>query len=425
MERVILHSDCNSFYASVECLHRPEIRKKPVAVGGEPEHRHGIILTKNIIAKKYGVKTGEPLWKAKQKCPDLVIIHPNYPLYLRFSKMAQKIYLDYTDRVEPFGIDESWLDVTGSTGLFGSGENIAQEIRNRIKAELGITVSVGVSFNKIFAKLGSDYKKPDAVTVISRDNFRDIAWPLPAEDLLYVGPATKRKLNGIGIHTIGELANTPSSCLHSRFGKWGDMLHDFSNGFDRSPVAKFDRIQAVKSIGNSTTTIRDLANDEDVKIVLLVLAESVGRRMREQGFKGRTMSVSVRDNQLSTITRQCKFEKFTNISSEIAGKSFWLFQQFYSWYRPIRSIGISVSEFACDTVPTQTDLFSDERQRIRMEKLDGTVDILKRRFGNYCIQRASLLKDPSLTGFNPKDENTIHPVGYFNGGTENGLEKIC
>ncbi len=309
--------------------------------------------------------------------------------------------------------------------MFGSGETIAQEIRNRIKAELGITVSVGVSFNKIFAKLGSDYKKPDAVTVIPRDHFQEIVWPLPAEDLLYVGPATKRKLNGIGIHTIGELANTPPGCLHSRFGKWGDMLHDFSNGFDRSSVAKFDRIQSVKSIGNSTTTVRDLTNDEDVKMVLLVLAESVGRRMREQGFKGRALSVSVRDNQLSTITRQCKFEKFTNISSEIAGKSFWLFQQFYSWYRPIRSIGISVSEFAHDTVPTQTDLFSDERQRIRMEKLDGTVDILKRRFGNYCIQRASLLKDPSLTGFNPKDENTIHPVGYFNGGTENGLEKIC
>lgn len=413
MERVILHSDCNCFYASVECLYHPEIRGKPVAVGGEPEHRHGIILTKNGNAKKYGVKTGETLWQAKQKCPDLVIIPPNYPLYQRFSQMARKIYLEYTDRVEPFGIDESWLDVTGSAKMCGDGEKIAGEINRRIKEELGITVSVGVSWNKIFAKLGSDYKKPDAVTVITKDNYRDIVWPLPVEDLLYVGHATKRKLNGIGTHTIGELANTPQQYLHARFGKWGDVLHDFSNGLDITPVAKYDSTRAVKSIGNSTTTIRDLKNSQDVKMILFVLAESVGRRMREQGFKGRSLTVSVRDNQLFTVMKQCKFEKFTNISSEIAEKSFWLFRQFYHWLNPIRSIGISVSDFEHDSVPIQTDLFSDERQRIRLEHLDSTVDVLKRRFGNYCIQRAALLTEPSLTGFNPKDENTIHPVGYF------------
>jgi DNA polymerase-4 len=413
MDRVILHSDCNCFYASVECLYHPEIRNKPVAVGGEPEHRHGIILTKNQIAKQYGVKTGEPLWKAKQKCPDLVIVPPNYPLYQRFSQMARKIYLEYTDRVEPFGIDESWLDVTGSASLCGDGERIAKEINRRVREELGITVSVGVSWNKIFAKFGSDYKKLDAITVITKNNFRDIVWPQPIEDLLYVGPATKKKLNGIGIHTIGELAETKQKYLHARFGKWGDVLYDFSNGLDISPVAKYDSIQAVKSIGNSTTTIRDLKTDEDVKMILFVLAESVGRRMREQGFKGRELSVAVRDNELCTTAKQCKFEKFTNISFEIAEKAFWLFKKTYNWYRPIRSIGISVSDFAHDNVPTQTDLFSDEHQRIRLEQLDGTVDILKRRFGNYCVQRASLLKEPTLTGFNPKDENTIHPTGYF------------
>jgi DNA polymerase IV len=413
MERVILHSDCNSFYASVECLYHPEIRNKPVAVGGEPEHRHGIILTKNGIAKKYGVKTGEPLWKAKQKCPDLVIIPPNYPLYQRFSEMARKIYLEYTDKVEPFGIDESWLDVTGSAKIYGDGEKIAREINRRVKEELGITVSVGVSWNKIFAKFGSDYKKPDAVTVITKENYKEIIWPQPVEDLLYVGPATKRKLNGIGIHTIGELAAIKPEYLRAKFGKWGDVLHDFSNGLDITPVAEYDSTRAVKSIGNSTTTIRDLKTEEDVKMVLFVLAESVGRRMREQGFKGRELSVAVRDNELCTIAKQCKFEKFTNISSEIAEKAFWLFRKFYSWYRPIRSIGISVSDFAHDNIPTQTDLFCDERQRIRMERLDSVVDVLKRRFGNYCVQRASLLKEPTLTRFNPKDENTIHPIGYF------------
>jgi DNA polymerase-4 len=413
VDRVILHSDCNSFYANVECLYRPEIRDKPVAVGGEPEHRHGIILTKNQIAKKYGIRTGEALWQAKQKCPDLVIVPPNYPLYQRFSEMAHKIYLDYTDRVEPFGLDECWLDISAPGRTAENGEHIAQEIRERIQYELGITVSVGVSWNKIFAKLGSDYKKPNAVTRIDRDNYREITWPLPVEDLLYVGRATMRKLNGIGTHTIGELANMPREYLHARFGKWGDVLHDFSNGFDLSPVEKYDSIRAVKSVGNSTTTIRDLQTDEDVKMVLLVLAESVGRRMREQGFKGRTLTISIRDNHLFTLTRQCKFSKFTNISSEIADKAFGLFRKVYGWPDPIRSIGISVSEFAHDTIPAQIDLYGDEQRRIRMEHLDGTVDVLKRRFGNYCLQRAVLLKDPHLTGFNPHDENTIHPVGYF------------
>jgi DNA polymerase-4 len=277
---------------------------------------------------------------------------------------------------------------------------------------------VGVSWNKIFAKLGSDYKKPDAVTVISRENYKTIAWPLPVENLLYVGPATTRKLNSLGIHTIGELANTPLDCLHRRFGKWGDMLHCFANGNDITPVAKYDESQLVKSVGNSTTTIRDLTTEENVKMVLFVLAESVGRRMREQGFKGRTLTVWVRDNQLLSISRQCKFTKYTNISSEIAAKAMWLFKRIYSWYSPIRSIGISISDFVPDTTPTQIDLYGNEQQRMRLERLDGTIDTLKRRFGNYCLQRASLLAEPSLTRFSPKEENVIHPVGYFKGGEQ-------
>ncbi|OCN03388.1 DNA polymerase IV [Clostridium sp. W14A] len=412
MERVILHSDCNSFYASVECLHRPEIREKPVAVGGDVEQRHGIILTKNQIAKRYHVKTGEALWQAKQKCPDLVIVPPNYELYIRFSQMARRIYRDYTDLVEPFGLDEAWLDVTAdSRGRDGMA--IAEEIRGRMKYELGITVSIGVSYNKIFAKLGSDYKKPDAITKIGKNNYREIAWPLPCFDLLYVGSATKQKLERYGIHTIGDLAGTPERTLRGWFGKWGEVLSCFANGLDCSPVARYDNQPTVKSVGNSTTTPRDLKNDEDVKIILYVLADSVARRLREQGFKGRTVCVTVRDNQLFSFTRQHTLGSYTNITSEISDAGLALFRRHYRWERPIRSIGISMTDFVPDTVPSQADLYRDEAGRERLEHLDSAVDWLKNRFGSFAVQPAVLLTDRQLSGFDPKKDHTIHPVGYF------------
>ena len=412
IERVILHSDCNSFYASVECLHHPEIRNKPVAVGGDVEQRHGIILAKNQLAKKFNIQTGEALWQAKQKCPELVIMPPNYHLYMRFSKLARQIYLDYTDQVEPFGLDEAWLDVTGSA-VRGDGMAIAREISDRIKYELGITVSIGVSWNKIFAKLGSDYKKPDAITEISKANFKEIVWPLPAADLLYVGRSTERKLSSHAIHTIGDLAATQEKYLQSWFGKWGEVLHSFSNGLDLSPVAVFDNSPTVKSIGNSTTTPRDLLNDEDVKIILYVLADSVARRLREQGFKGRIVSISVRDNELSSFTRQHALGKYTNITSEIAQEGMRLFVANYRWQRPLRSIGISISDLVGDATPTQTDLFFDECARERKERLDTATDWLKRRFGSSSVQPALLLFDTQLSGFDPKKDHTIHPVGYF------------
>lgn len=409
MERTILHVDCNKFYASVECLHRPEIRHLPVAVGGSEASRHGIILTKNEIASKYGLVVGEPLWKARQKCPDLVIVPPNFPLYVRFSKMARKIYEDYTDYIEPFGLDENWLDVTGDAR---TGEEIAQEIRQRVKFELGITVSVGVSFNKVFAKLGSDYKKPDAVTVISRQNFREIVWPLPCQDLLFVGPATTRKLNAYGIYTIGDLALADLDFLHSVFGKNGDTLHAFANGSDVSPVQRMDMNRAVKSVGNSTTTPRDLVDDGDVKVVFTVLAESVARRMREQGLKGTTVSISVRDKNLHTFTRQVKLKAPTDVSTEILKEAMALFRRNYHWSAPLRSVGIAVTDFDFDGC-VQFDLEQTQEKREKQERLERTVDALKSRFGNYCIQRASLLGDTGLSRFNPHDEHTIHPVGFF------------
>lgn len=409
MKKTILHIDCNKFYASVECLHRPEIRNKPVAVGGSEESRHGIILTKNEIASKYGISVGEPLWKARQKCPDLIVVPPNFPLYTRFSKMARNIYKDYSDYIEPFGLDENWIDVTGDKR---GGENIALEIKERVKAELGITVSIGVSFNKVFAKFGSDYKKPDAVTVINKNNYKDIVWKCPCSDLLLVGPATTRKLNSYGIYTIGDLAVSDGKFIKSILGKNGEIIHNFANGLDASPVSHKDDERALKSIGNSTTTPRDMVTNEDVKAVITVLGESVARRMREQGVKGKTVTISIRDKNLYSFTRQCRLNNATDVSIEIINTAMKIFYENYKWNNPIRSIGVSVSDFNIEE-GVQYDLSGSVEKREKLEKLDRAVDDIRRRFGAYAVQRASLLKDEGLSRFNPHDDHTVHPIGYF------------
>lgn len=379
-----------------------------MAVGGDPENRHGIILTKNEIASKYGLTVGEPLWKARQKCPDLVVVPPNYPLYLRFSALARKIYEDYSEFIEPFGLDECWLDVTGSEK---SGEEIAHEIRKRVKSQLGITVSVGVSFNKVFAKLASDYKKPDAVTVIDESNYKDIAWSLPCGDLLMVGRSAQKKLNAYGINTIGDLADTDVAVLKSLFGKNGEMLHSFANGTECSPVRHKDEISEVKSVGNSTTAPRDLVNEEDVKTIFRVLCESVSTRLREKGLKGRVVTIYVRDKELSSFSRQMKIPANTDISTEIFYYAMKLFCTNYFWNKPIRSLGVSVSDF--DVTYEQFDFEKTVENREKQERLETAVDSLRRRFGNYCIGRACQLKDTELSKFNPHEEHIIHPVGFF------------
>ena len=412
MGRAILHIDMNSCYASIECLHHPEIRHLPVAVGGDVEARHGIILAKNELAKRAGVKTGEALWQAKQKCPDLVIVPPHYQLYLRFSRMARAIYAEYTDLIEPFGLDEAWIDVTGSS-VFGDAVEIAETIRNRVKFELGITVSIGVSFNKIFAKLGSDYKKPDAVTVFGKDDYREKVWPLPVEELLYVGSATTRKLHARCIRTIGDLAQTDPSLLHSWLGKMGYVLHAFANGNDPSPVAPLGEEAIIKSIGNSTTTPRDLTCEEDVNIIFYVLAESVAARMRENGFRAKTVQISLRDTDLFSFERQCKLESPSCLASELHDAGMRLLRDHYRFRKPLRSVGIR----GMDLVPIQTamqlNFFEDPVRREKRERLEVAVDELRRRFGHAAVSRTVTMCDPSLGTINPKDDHTIHPVGYF------------
>ena len=420
MERTILHSDMNNCYASIELLHHPELRGKPLAVGGDPERRHGIVLAKDELAKKAGVKTGMALWQARQLCPDITFVPPRMDLYLRFSRMAHEIYGEYTDQQEPFGVDESWLDVTGSCSRSRDGLAIAKEINRRIKRELGVTVSIGVSWNKVFAKLGSDYKKPDAITVINRENYRNIVWPLPVEDLLYVGRATQRKLNQHGIRTIGQLAEAGPEYLKTRFGKMGYVLHRFANGEDQTPVSFEHEAAPVKSIGNSTTTPRDLVNGEDVAVIVHMLAESVSARLREHHFVGQVVELYVRDTELTSITRQKKLAAPTNITREIARAGTELFRCHYRWNRPIRSVGIRVTQLSMDDIPVQMNLFCDQRGRDRAHQLDVTVDDIRRRFGFYSIQRGVAYKDRALSNLNAREDHVVHPRGYMERGNLTG-----
>ena len=428
MSRTILHSDCNCFYASVELLHHPELRGKPVAVGGDPEARHGIVLTADYTAKRYGVKTGMALWQAKQVCPDITFLPPRMDLYLRFSRMAQEIYAEYTDKREPYGIDESWLDVTDSVSIKGDGYRIAQEISSRMKKELGITVSVGVSFNKIFAKLGSDYKKPDAITTINKDEYKEKAWPLPVSDLLYVGSATNKKLYSMGILTIGDLARTDETLLVRRLGKMGSILWAFANGYDDSPVKMENTSAPVKSVGNSTTTPKDMETDEDVKIVLYILAESVAARLRENGFRCRTVEISIRDKDLFHFSRQMKLKNASNITREIAEAGYKLYKENYRlpanekelknstpeyYQKPLRSIGIRGTDLVTDYFWEQLDLFTDPQFREKQMKMDEAVDIIRKRFGFYSIQRGLMYRDRILSACDAKSDHTVHPHGYF------------
>ena len=412
--RVILHSDINCCYAAIEHLHHPELNGKPLAVGGDPESRHGIVLTADYIAKKYGVKTGMALWQAKQLCPEINFVSPRMDLYLRFSRMAHEIYAEYTDLQEAYGIDESWLDVTDSATIKGDGYTIAKEISNRIKSELGITVSIGVSFNKIFAKLGSDYKKPDAITTMYTDEFQTKAWNLPVGDLLYVGRSTNHKLAKIGIRTIGDLARTDEAILVSQLGKMGSVLWAFANGYDDSPVRKENTHAPIRSVGNSTTTHRDLLNDEDVKIIIYVLAESVAARLRENGFRCRVVEISIRDKDLFSFSRQRKISNATNITEEIAVEAYKLFKESYDWRKPIRSVGVRGADLVNDNYWEQIDLFCDFQMREKHMKMDAAVDDIRRRFGFYSIQRGLMFQDKVLSAVNAKEDHTVHPHGYFN-----------
>ncbi len=411
--RTILHSDLNNFYASVECLRNPEIRNFPVVVVGSKEDRHGIVLAKNMIAKGFGVKTGDVYWEAKQKCGGTLIeVQADFSTYINVSREVRKIYEDYADRIEAYGIDECWLDVSSSLKLFGNGREIAETIRERIKKEIGLTVSIGVSWNKIFAKLGSDMKKPDAVTEITPENYKLKVWTLPVEDLLYVGKATQQKLNRMGIKTIGDLAQADEQTLVNLLGKWGSYLHTFANGKDESPVTKIGEEESIKSIGNSLTVYRDLVDDNDVEPVIYLLADSVCARMREAGLnKARTVHVYARANNLVGFQKQGKLSRPSGTMQDVAKTAFKLFKEVYPWEKPVRSLGISVSGFLFGN--EQLDLFGDLEKDEKQKRLDNAIDKLMAKYGNNIIQAAIVYNDPKLKDLDIKGENTIHPYSFF------------
>jgi len=411
-KRTILHADMNNAYASIEMLHHPKLRGHPVAIGGSAESRHGIILARNYEARPYGVKVGQALWEALDKCPGLIIVPPDYGKYLKFSGLFFRILSEYSSQVEPFGLDEAWADVSDSVWKYGSGKLMADEIRERVKSELGISVSIGVSYNKIFAKLGSDLKKPDATTVISEDNYREVVWPVAASELLGVGRATRIKLLKYGICTIGDIAAYDPTLLQSWLGKWGLFLWIYANGKDSSPVCGTGYENAVKSVGNSTTTPRDLENEEDCRIVFLNLAESVAERLRELNLMAKTAEITLRANDLSSFSRRQKLKLPTHIATELTDAAMELLRKNYGFDKPLRSIGIR----AADLVPIgscwQSCLFADDAKREKIARLEFVVDDIRRRFGHFSVGRALLMSDAKLGKLNPKAEHVIHPVGY-------------
>ncbi len=400
-DRTILHCDMNNFFASVELLSLPELAGKPVAVSGDPEHRHGIILAKNYEAKAYGVVTAETIWQAKQKCPGLVLIPPHYDRYSEFYKKINAIYARYTDLVEPFSIDESWLDVTASRRLFGDGKTIADGIRATIRKELGLTCSVGVSYNKIFAKMGSDYKKPDATTVITRDTYKEILWPLPVRELFGAGRKTAAKLETIGIRTIGDLATADKNALEKQFGKTGTMLWEYANGLEDSPVAHIDDKVKAKSIGNSTTYRRDLASETDIRTALRALSDQVATRLRKEHVKAGGLKLDIRDPYFKTISRQIRLERPTNLAGEISEAALAILRGNWPENAPIRLLsvtGIYLEDEEAETV--QMSLFDrPEEVREKDEQAERVVDEIRGRFGKGAIGYGRLIKnDLGLTG---------------------------
>lgn len=420
--RIVMHIDMNAFYASVAQHLDPDLRNRAIAVAGDPKKRNGIILAKSRQAKAAGVKTGCAIWEAKKACPGIVIVPPDYAAYKKYSRLARMIYYDYTDLVEPFGLDESWIEVTGSIQLFGGDAmRLAEEISERVKAELGLTVSIGLSYNKVMAKLGSDIDPGDGIVAIAPEDLEKTVWPRPASDLIYVGPATARKLHSAGKDTIGDLAHASDHYLKRVFGVVGLMLRDFANGIDGSPVKQFNPAIAdveydIKGIGNGLTAPHDLECEGDAKALVWLLSESVGQRLRESRFRCRTISVGLRRaGDLSGYSRQRTRKVPTCLTKDIADTAMQLIleNQPIDPDHALRAIHVRTTNLVPMDAPVQHDLFGDMEATAKQERLEGAIDALRRRFGNGCVRRVVELTDDAMRNLDIKRDNTVHPIGFL------------
>lgn len=413
MKRIIFHIDQNCYFASVEMISRPELKSVPMAVAGDAEVRHGIILAKNEPAKKYGIKTAEAIWQAKAKCPELVLVEAHHKKYEYYSKKLREMYSEYTDKVEPFGLDECWLDMTDCVGSFEEAEEVALEIRNRVKEEFKLTCSVGISFNKVFAKLGSDYKKPDATTVFSDSNWQEKIWPLPVADLLFVGRHTAEKLSKINVKTIGDLARTDGDYINRYLGKAGVMLWEYANGLDDAPVAESGYKRIPKSVGNSTTTAEDMTSDRQIERTLHMLSESVAERLRKHCLKGTVVQITVRDRDLCIYEKQKTIYKPTDDAKVIYTAARELFKESYDWNKGVRSIGVRCTKLVRADSGEQLSLFTEIKKEERDDRLNRAIDDINRRYGSNVIKSAaeaeSFTKDNKAADivtdpFHPEDE---------------------
>lgn len=396
MERIIIHSDMNSCYASIECSLNPELKGKPVAVGGSVEDRHGIILAKTAEAKKFGVRTGEAIWQAHKKCPNLIVVPPHFDIYAKYSAFARDIYRRYTDKIEPMGLDEVWCDITGSILLFGSVENITDGIREAFKNELGITVSIGVSYNKIFAKLGSDLAGVDEVVFITKDNYKDVVWPLSVSSIMGVGRNTAKKLKSYGINTVGDIAVMDRDWLKLTFGVVGEDMWRYSNGYDNSTVKADDYAREVKSIGHGVTCREDLTNDEEVWLAFLQLSQDVSKRLKKEKLSTTAVQISVRDTFFMTKQFQCDIGYPTQSAMDISKTALKLFRENYSWMSNVRALSVRAINLCDEDAPMQLDLSGEYKQRDRQKILDDTALSLREKFGSDALFNCSIMMESKM-----------------------------
>ena len=402
-----MHADLDCFYAGVEMMLDPRLKGKAMAVCGSTEERHGIVLAKSYEAKAKGVKTAMANWEAKRACPGLICVPPQYDQYLKYSRLARSIYLRYANDIEPFGMDESWIALNGCGSVGKGGLEVAEEIRQTIKNELGLTVSIGISFSKIIAKLGSDMNKPDGVTVLDEDNWKEKVWPLPVSDLLYVGRATSNKLKAINVHTIGDLAHFDPKILHTKFGKNGIGLWRYANGDDTARVSPTDYTPPIKSVGHSTTCVVDLDNPYSVWLVLYELAQDVGQRLRENDLAARGVQLTVKDKDFGWNQYQLQMKMTTQNSLDIAQAAFALFKARYNWMKPVRALAVVGINLISDNQPVQLDMFNVSARHEKWRNVDNAVDEIRRRFGYRAIRAASLMGDLKMA--QDKCESVIMP----------------